>query len=163
MCRNRISNDGAKAMALYFQLYDTLQQLDISSNRIEAEGASDLATSLIQSSVSGNLTWLNIGDNSFKSEFAQFALNDLIKGATQLTYLNISDIGYDNEDAAETLKSAIEESKCKGTLEHLDWSYDACDMDDFIPQFLALFTRRSFILIYWITSLLTIAFIISLC
>ena len=103
-----------------------------------------MATSLIQSSVSGNLTWLNIGDNSFKSEFAQFALNDLIKGATQLTYLNISDIGYDNEDAAETLKSAIEESSCKGTLEHLDWSYDACDMDDFIPKFLALFTQEEF-------------------
>ena len=61
-----------------------------------------------------------------------------------MAYLNISDIGYDNEEAAETLKCAIEESSCKRTLEHLDWSYDACDMDDFIPEFLALFTRDEF-------------------
>ena len=58
-----------------------------------------------------------------------------------MAYLNISDIGYDNEEAAETLKSAIEESNSKGHLEHLDWSYDACDMDDFIPEFLAVFTE----------------------
>ena len=138
MSRSRVETEGAKALAAYFETYDGLEHLELSQNGIRDEGSAQLGRSLMQHATSGNLTYLDIGDNYFSEEEPKQVLFDLIKSATALVHLNIDSNNLDEEEMGRELMVAVEESESKSTLKYFSWSYDAFEFDKLIKDMLDL-------------------------
>jgi len=92
----------------------------------------------MQHATSGNLTYLDIGDNYFSEEEPKQVLFDLIKSATALVHLNIDSNNLDEEEMGRELMVAVEESESKSTLKYFSWSYDAFEFDKLIKDMLDL-------------------------
>ena len=140
--RSRVEEKGAIPLAEYFRTYDTLERLEIFQNAIKNESATLLTKSLQAHAEKGSLKYLDINDNTFNSAESVEALCILIKGATSLETLDISGLGIEDEDDQEAVKNAILESESKGSLQTLNWSYDAFERNKFVKECLELFSDR---------------------
>ena len=138
ICRSRVEDRGAQALARYFDTYDSLEHLEISSNSIRDNGAQQLAQSLLKHAQSGSLKHLKIDDNFYTTDDGRAALFTLLREAKNLEYLNVGGLNIEDEDHGRELMAAIQASKSKKTLKSFLWSYDAFEMDDLIKDFLAI-------------------------